>query len=117
MIIQAAIEALEALPPDLAGHDLKVFSDSKYLIDGMSLRIHDWKKNGWTTAGGKPVRNQDLLIRLDAAQAPHVVEWKWLAKGSNNEAQEIVDVMARMESGASHSLGKITKRQKQLGEI
>ncbi|HRO13422.1 ribonuclease HI, partial [Amaricoccus sp.] len=68
MELMAAIAALEALDRPTR---LTVVTDSAYLRDGVTRWIHGWKTNGWMTAARKPVRNDDLWRRLDAAAAPH----------------------------------------------
>ena len=68
MELMAAIAALEALDRPAA---LTVVTDSAYLRDGVTRWIHGWKRNGWRTADGKPVKNEDLWRRLDAAAARH----------------------------------------------
>ena len=72
MELKAALSVLEHLK-DLPRHpDLKIRTDSKYLIDGFSKWMHSWKLKGWRTAAGKPVLNQDLWEALDRARLPGV---------------------------------------------
>ena len=54
--------------------------------DGVTKWIHGWKKNGWRTADKKPVKNVELWQRLDAARAPHQVDWRWV-KGHSGHAE------------------------------
>ena len=57
---------------------ITVVTDSAYVKNGVTTWIHGWKRNGWRTAGRKPVKNADLWQRLDEAQARHDVTWKWV---------------------------------------
>ena len=68
MELQAALAILERLKQLSIAPDLKIRTDSKYLIDGFSKWIKGWKKNGWKTSNGKPVLNKDLWIKLDKAR-------------------------------------------------
>ena len=89
MELMAAIQALEALKRP---SKVRLHTDSKYVMDGLTKWIHGWKRNGWKTADKKPVKNEDLWKRLDAANAAQQVEGKWV-KGhadnvNNNNADE-----------------------------
>src|SRR5215831_15531398 len=75
MEMTAAIEALSALKKPSR---VRIYTDSNYLKDGMSLWLAQWKRRGWLTADRKPVKNLDLWKRLEAAMAPHQVEWIWV---------------------------------------
>ena len=92
MELTAAIEALEAIkrpgPVDLN-------TDSVYMRDGITKWIHGWKRNGWRTADKKPVKNEDLWKRLDAAVAKHKVNWIWLKGHAGDTENERADELAR----------------------
>lgn len=92
MEMLAAISALEALtrPCDVILH-----TDSQYVKNGITGWIHGWKKNGWRTADKKPVKNEDLWRRLDAAVARHKVEWRWVKGHAGTELNERADELAR----------------------
>ena len=92
MELMAAIEALSALkkPSTVTLH-----TDSKYVMDGLTKWIHGWKKNGWKTADKKPVKNEDLWRRLDAANALHQVTWKWVKGHSDDVMNNRADELAR----------------------
>ncbi|HCK84944.1 MAG TPA: ribonuclease HI [Hyphomonadaceae bacterium] len=92
MELMAAIEALGALkkPSTVTLH-----TDSKYVMDGLTKWIHGWKKNGWKTADKKPVKNEDLWRRLDAANALHQVTWKWVKGHSDDVMNNRADELAR----------------------
>lgn len=92
MELQAAIEALEALGRP---SKLTVVTDSAYVKNGVTEWIHGWKRNGWKSATKKPVKNVDLWQRLDAAQAQHTVEWRWIKGHAGHEENERADELAR----------------------
>jgi ribonuclease HI len=92
MELMAAIAALEALERPAT---ITVVTDSAYLRNGVSGWIHGWKRNGWRTAEGKPVKNLDLWQRLDAAAARHAVTWKWVKGHAGHPENERADALAR----------------------
>jgi len=92
MELMAAIEALNALKRPAA---VRLHTDSKYVMDGVTKWIHGWKKNGWKTADKKPVKNEDLWRLLDAANERHEVTWKWVKGHSDNEMNNRADELAR----------------------
>ena len=92
MELMAAIEALAALKKPC---EVQLFTDSKYVMDGINGWIHGWKRNGWKTADKKPVKNADLWQRLDDENRRHKVQWNWV-RGHNGDARnERVDEIAR----------------------
>ena len=92
MELMAAIMGLEYLK---RGMGVDLFTDSTYVRDGITKWILNWKKNGWRTAAKKPVKNEDLWKRLDAALAPHDVEWYWVKGHAGNPENERADELAR----------------------
>ena len=92
MELLAAISALETLDRPTA---ITVVTDSSYVKDGVSSWIHGWKRNGWKTAAKKPVKNADLWLRLDAAQARHQVTWEWVKGHAGHTLNERADELAR----------------------
>jgi ribonuclease HI len=94
MELMAAIMALEALKRPCR---VRLFTDSNYVRDGVTKWIHGWKKNGWRTADKKPVKNVELWQRLDAARAPHQVDWIWVKGHSGHPENERADELARSE--------------------
>ena len=92
MELMAAICALEALE---RSSTVTVVTDSSYVKDGITTWIHGWKKRGWKTAGKKPVKNEDLWKRLDAAQARHDVTWEWVKGHAGHPENERADELAR----------------------
>ncbi|MBP7003455.1 ribonuclease HI [Amaricoccus sp.] len=92
MELMAAIAALEALGRPAR---LTVVTDSAYLRDGVTRWIHAWKARGWRTADGKPVKNEDLWRRLDAAAARHEIDWAWVKGHAGHPENERADALAR----------------------
>jgi ribonuclease HI len=91
MELMAAIQALEALKRP---SQVRLHTDSMYLRDGITRYIHNWKRNGWKTADKKPVKNEDLWKRLDAARARHEVKWHWVKGHAGHELNERADGLA-----------------------
>jgi ribonuclease HI len=88
MELMAAISALEALKRPCR---IDLHTDSKYVQQGISQWIHNWKRNGWKTADKKPVKNGELWQRLDAAVALHQVRWHWVKGHAGHEFNERAD--------------------------
>jgi ribonuclease HI len=92
MELMAAISALEALK---LPSRVDLNTDSKYVQDGISKWIHNWKRNGWKTADKKPVKNGDLWQRLDSAVRHHQVHWHWVKGHAGHDMNERADELAR----------------------
>lgn len=92
MELMAAISALESLTRPTR---ITVVTDSAYVKNGVTQWIHGWKRNGWKTAARKPVKNAELWQRLDAAQATHDVDWKWVKGHAGHPENERADELAR----------------------
>jgi ribonuclease HI len=92
MELLAAISALETLARP---SEIIIVTDSAYVKNGVTEWIHGWKRNGWRTAGRDPVKNADLWQRLDAAQARHKVDWRWIKGHAGHEENERADALAR----------------------
>ena len=92
MELMAAIQALDALKGRV---NVTLHTDSKYVMDGVTKWIHGWKKNGWKTADKKPVKNDDLWRRLDAARERHDVTWKWVKGHADDVMNNRADELAR----------------------
>ncbi|MFI3217373.1 MAG: ribonuclease HI, partial [Methylococcales bacterium] len=75
MELMAAISALEALNKPC---EVDLHIDSKYVLDGITKWLPNWKKSGWKTAAKAPVKNDDLWKRLDSAIQPHKINWQWV---------------------------------------
>ena len=92
MELMAAIKALEHLK---RGMEVDLFTDSKYVRDGITKWIQNWKKNDWRTSAKKPVKNADLWKRLEMAMQRHKVEWHWVKGHAGNIENERADELAR----------------------
>ena len=92
MELTAAIMALREVP---AGSVVDIYTDSKYVMDGLNDWMPAWKKRGWKTADKKPVKTVDLWRRLEAALARHDVAWRWIRGHSGHPENERADALAR----------------------
>ena len=92
MELTAAIAALESLKRPMP---VVLWTDSQYLRQGITEWLAGWRKRGWRTADKKPVKNQDLWERLDAANRRHRVEWRWLKGHAGHAENERADALAR----------------------
>jgi len=92
MELQAAVEALKALTKPC---NITIHSDSKYVVQGMSEWIHNWKAKGWKTAGKKPVSNLERWQELDKLAAQHQVKWQWIKGHAGHPENERADELAR----------------------
>ncbi len=92
MEMTAAIAALEALRRPVRA---VIATDSQYLMQGITQWLRGWKARGWLTADRKPVKNVDLWQRLEAAMAPHRVEWRWVRGHAGHAENERADELAR----------------------
>lgn len=97
MELLAAIHGLEALRRPCR---VRLVTDSTYVRDGVTRWIAGWKRRGWRTATGQPVKNVDLWRRLDQAAAGHEVDWEWVRGHSGHPENERVDQRARAEAAA-----------------
>jgi len=93
MELMAAISALEALKHPC---QITLHTDSTYVRSGILEWMPAWKGRGWKTADKKPVKNQDLWQRLDAAAARHQIEWKWVKGHAGDPGNERADQLANM---------------------
>ena len=100
----AALEGLRSLP---AGSRACVVTDSRLMLDSMTKWIHGWKRKGWKTAGGDPVKNQDLVRALDEEIARHeLVRWHWVRgheTGAQHAHKAFNDRADRLAVAASHA--------------
>jgi ribonuclease HI len=91
MELMAAIQALEALKRPLK---VILYTDSKYVQQGITQWLPEWKANGWRTAKRKSVKNVDLWQRLEAASVDHQVDWRWVRGHSGDAGNERADALA-----------------------
>ncbi len=74
---------------------VRVVTDSQYVVKGMSSWIHGWRRKGWKTASGAPVKNRDLWERLAELAAAHKVSWEWVKGHDGHPENERADTLAR----------------------
>lgn len=91
MELMAAIQALESLSRSCC---VDLYTDSTYVQKGMKEWMANWKRRGWKTAAGKPVKNADLWRRLDAAAQRHEVVWHWVKGHAGHPGNEAADQLA-----------------------
>ena len=91
MELMAAIMALEALKKQST---VELHTDSKYVLQGITEWMTNWKKRGWKTAAKKPVKNEDLWRRLDSAIEPHDINWIWVKGHSGDAGNDKADMLA-----------------------
>tara|TARA_B110000444_G_scaffold239803_1_gene254572 strand:- start:218 stop:652 length:435 start_codon:yes stop_codon:yes gene_type:complete len=91
MELCAAIEGLATLKESC---NVELFTDSKYVMDGITQWIHNWKKNNWRTAAKKDVKNKELWQRLDELINFHQVQWHWVKGHSGDPGNEMADLLA-----------------------
>ena len=91
MEMTAAIRALEALRERCT---VTLYTDSQYLRQGITEWLANWKKRGWRTADRKPVKNQDLWLRLEELTAIHDIDWQWVRGHDGHPENERADALA-----------------------
>ena len=91
MELSAAINALIALKQP---SKVVLTTDSKYVKNGITEWVKNWKKNGWKTANKKPVKNIELWKALDEAVSKHDIEWKWIKGHAGHKYNELADQLA-----------------------
>ena len=91
MELMAAIQGLESLTRQCS---ISLYTDSKYVLDGVTKWMDSWKSRGWKTAAKKPVKNLELWQRLDDAVKKHKVDWIWVKGHSGDEGNEMADQLA-----------------------
>ncbi|MAS55867.1 MAG: ribonuclease HI [Pimelobacter sp.] len=99
MELTAAIRGLNAL---IEPCEVTLYSDSKYVIDGITKWVHGWKKRGWVNASKKPVRNEDLWHDLIEAANRHRIDWQWVKGHAGHPENERAD---RLASDAAEAVG------------
>jgi ribonuclease HI len=98
MELMAAISALEALSRP---GTVQLYTDSRYVLDGITKWLPNWERRGWLTAAKQPVKNVDLWQRLVAAKQPHEITWHWVKGHNGDPGNERADELARQ--GASEA--------------
>ena len=93
MELMAVIEALKTVRDP---SEIEITTDSKYVKNGITNWIFNWKKNGWRTASKKNVKNKELWVELDNLIQKHSITWKWVKGHSGHEENERADRLANM---------------------
>lgn len=91
MELTAVLEALRVLKRSCR---VQVITDSQYVMQGITQWMPNWKKRGWKTANGQPVKNVDLWQQLDEAVQAHQVDWSWVRGHSGHPGNERADQLA-----------------------
>jgi ribonuclease HI len=91
MELTAVIRALDALTRPV---EVKLHTDSTYVMQGITKWIHGWKKNGWKTKAREPVKNADLWQELERSVSRHQVQWVWVKGHAGHEGNERADALA-----------------------
>lgn len=90
--MMAAILALDMIPENCA---VTLSSDSQYLVNGFAKGwLKNWKKNGWVSSSGTPVKNRDLWEKLDALNQKHRISWQWIKGHDGHPENELCDQLA-----------------------
>ena len=94
MELSAVIEALKAI--DDKESSITIFTDSTYVLKGMSEWIKGWKINNWISSNKKPVKNKDLWVILDSLVSLYKIEWIWVKGHSGHPENERADYLANL---------------------
>ena len=96
MELTATIKALEYISTK---DEIQIYTDSKYVKQGITEWITKWKINGWKTSKKEEVKNKDLWLELDNLTSKNSIEWVWVKAHSDNDLNNEVDLLARKEAG------------------
>ena len=96
MELTATIKALEYISTK---DKIQIYTDSKYVKQGITEWITKWKINGWKTSKKEEVKNKDLWLELDNLTSKNSIEWVWVKAHSDNDFNNEVDLLARKEAG------------------
>ena len=91
MEMTAIIEALKIVKMDC---NITLYTDSKYVMDGITKWLSNWKKKGWITSNKKPVKNKDLWQILEESISKHNIEWQWVKGHAGIPGNERADELA-----------------------
>ena len=97
MELTALIKALEELKTDV--YPVEIWTDSKYVLDGITKWIKNWKKNNWKTANKKDVKNKELWQKLDQLMQKYNTEIHWVKAHADSKENNLVDEIARQQAG------------------
>ena len=95
MELMAPIMALKKIKEK---SEIIIYTDSKYVKDGITDWIKKWKLNNWKSANKKPVKNKDLWVKLDNSCQKHKVTWKWVKAHAGNKYNNLADELAVIET-------------------
>lgn len=96
----AAIEAIKIVSPDTP---MTIYSDSQYVIKGITEWISNWKKKGWKGSNKKPIANRELWQELDELNHDKIT-WTWLKGHDGHPEQEMADTLAVEASTSKTSI-------------
>jgi ribonuclease HI len=91
MELMAPIMALKKIKTK---SEITIYTDSRYVKDGITEWIKKWKLNNWKSSNKKPVKNKDLWVKLDNHCQKHNVSWKWVKAHASNKLNNLVDELA-----------------------
>ena len=91
MELMAPIMALKKIKTK---SEIMIYTDSRYVKDGITEWIKKWKLNDWKSSNKKPVKNKDLWIKLDNCCKKHNISWKWVKAHAGNKFNDLVDELA-----------------------
>ena len=91
MELMAPIKALKKIKTE---SEVIIYTDSRYVKDGITEWIKKWKLNNWKSSNKKPVKNKDLWVKLDNCCQKHNVSWKWVKAHAGNRFNDLVDKLA-----------------------
>ena len=95
MELMAAIMALKKIKNR---SEITIYTDSRYVKDGITNWINKWKLNNWKSSNKKPVKNKDLWIKLDNFCLKHKITWKWVKAHADNKYNNLADELAVSET-------------------
>lgn len=108
MELMAAIMGLDALKRPVP---VQVFTDSTYVRNGITRWIKGWKRNGWKTRSGSPVKNADLWRRLDDLSQRFDIEWRWVKGHAGDPGNERADALAREGMNTHRGATRVSGRR------
>jgi ribonuclease HI len=91
MELMAPIMALKKIKEN---HQIIIYTDSRYLKNGITIWIKNWKNNGWKSSHKKPVKNKDLWVELNNLTEKKTITWMWVKAHSGNKFNELADKLA-----------------------
>ncbi len=114
MELMAAIQALESLRRPAT---VELWTDSTYVLNGITKWIDGWQRNGWLTSARKPVKNADLWRRLVEAMSRHEVTWRWVKGHAGDEGNERADELARLGIAETATTARSAKLESSVSAV